>query len=115
MPTYRRGDVVWAKAEKSAEGGYKERPVVIIAKWPCDGAFDYLAMICSTSGMVDPFKFEFSNEDFESGGFPVGDDEGWIRPTYLTVVKQSDILDRIGTLKPDVFERALGCARKVIG
>jgi hypothetical protein len=111
---YKRGQVVWAKAEKSAEGGFKERPVVIIAGWPCAGSFDYLAMICSTSKIVDPFKFKFSNDDFKSDGFPEGDDEGWIRPSYLTVVQESDVIEEVGFLSDAALEKAIAVIRGLV-
>ena len=115
MEKYGRAQVVWAKAEKSAQGGYKERPVVILASWPCDGALDYLVVICSISRLGDPFRFGFSNADFKEGGFPEGDDQGWIRPSYATVVKAADVTDVVGTLSDAALERILAVLRKLVG
>ena len=53
--THTRGDVVWVGVKKFVEGGAKDRPVVILAGWPCNGSFDYLVCICSSSKITDPY------------------------------------------------------------
>ena len=106
--------MVWAKVEKTATGGFKPRPVLVVASWPFDGSFDYLVMLCTSSGQVDPHKFEFSNSDFDSGGFEPGEDEGFIRPSYLTNVREVDFEEKVGSLKPEVVERAMRVLRSVL-
>jgi hypothetical protein len=95
---FSRGDVIWARVEKTAEGGFKRRPVLVISSWPCAGTFDDLVCLCGSTKMVDAYKTSLSNEDFESGGFENGNDKGFIRPSYMTNVVETDFSDLVGRL-----------------
>jgi mRNA-degrading endonuclease toxin of MazEF toxin-antitoxin module len=109
--TYRRGDVVWVGVEKFAEGGAKDRPVVILSSWPCNGSFDCLVCICSSSKITDPYYTTLMASDFETGGLP---GEGLIRPSYMTVVVQNETRRLAGRLKADKIARVLSTLREVL-
>ena len=109
--TYARGDVVWVGVEKFAEGGTKDRPVVILSGWPCNGSFDYLVCICSTSKITDPYYTTLVASDFENGGLP-GD--GFVRPSYLTVVVQNDIRKLAGRLGDDKVAELIATIRRIL-
>jgi mRNA-degrading endonuclease toxin of MazEF toxin-antitoxin module len=109
--TYTRGDVVWVGVEKFAEGGSKDRPVVILSGWPCNGSFDYLVCICSSSKITDPYYTRLTASDFETGGLP---GEGFIRPSYLTVVAQNDVRRIAGRLSGDNIAEVMATLSKVL-
>ena len=109
--TFTRCDVVWVGVEKFAEGGAKDRPVVILTGWPCNGSFDYLVCICSSSKITDPYYTPLTASDFETGGLA---GEGFIRPSYLTVVVQNDIRRFAGRLKGDKIAGVMATLREVL-
>ena len=114
MAKHDRGEIVWAKAEKTVAGGFKPRPVLILAVWPCNGTFDYLVCVCSSSRLMDPYKTGLENADFEFGGFPVGEDTAFIRPTYTTTIPESDFLESVGKLTESKFNEVKAALAKAL-
>lgn len=114
MAKYKRGQIVWAKVEKTVTGGFKDRPVLILASWPFDGSTDYLACILSSSKMTDPYKLAISDTDLESGTLGSVQD-GFIRPSYLTAITEVDIRKIAGVLCAVKLERVLGCLQTILG
>ena len=88
-----------------------DRPVVILSGWPCNGSFDYLVCICSSSKLVDPYYMSLTASDFETGGLA---GEGFIRPSYLTVVVQNDIRKLAGRLKGDKIAGVMTTLSKIL-
>jgi mRNA-degrading endonuclease toxin of MazEF toxin-antitoxin module len=113
LASYTRGDIVWAKIEKTVSGGYKERPVLILASWPCNGTVDYMVCICSTSKISDPYKMSFSDADLESGSLK-SDECGFIRPSYLTSIIEADITHLAGRLCSAKLEEVMKTLRTIL-
>ena len=63
MPRYARGDIVWVPFPFSAEEGYKSRPAIVMASWPCRGTTDYHLCMISTQTDTDPYLMELNNTD----------------------------------------------------
>jgi mRNA-degrading endonuclease toxin of MazEF toxin-antitoxin module len=111
LALYAVGDVVWGRVENPATGGYKLRPALVLASWPCNGSFDYLVCFITTSGMVDPWVRELPVDFMESGSLPK---KSHLRPTYLSSIPEVTIVEKVGVVKAEWLKYAQETVRSLL-
>lgn len=104
MPRYAKGDIVWVPFPFSADEGYKTRPAIVMASWPCKGTTDYHLCMVSTQKETDPYLMELNNADLIDGHI---NRTCYIRPTYNFSADEDFIESRFGKLKPDKMKAVL--------
>lgn len=111
MPRYAVGEVVWARVENAVTGESKVRPVLVLASWPCNGAFDYLVCFITTSGrIVDPWVRELPEDFMVEDRLPK---KSFLRPSYVSSVPESAIERRAGTIRPEWLTYAKSTLRSL--
>ena len=104
MPRYAKGAIVWAPFPYSADEGYKTRPALVMASWPCKGTRDYHLCLISTKSETDPYLMELTNADLVDGHVS---QTCFIRPTYNFSADENFIESRFGRLKPEKLKAVL--------
>lgn len=101
MERFIKGDIVVIPFPYSDLSSSKKRPVIVLANLKGD---DIILCQITSLFVKDDYAIALDNSDFKTGSLNKPSN---IRPNRLFTAEKSIITRKVGTIKPDVFEKVI--------